>query len=166
MTKFVVIPKIPHNPFREIYQIGQNVWDMFQTYPKHWVSVVRELVIVVISRTHKIYFIWTLKTSMQDRLNGDKSNNLIPDQIANPQLHTTYHIENLIYKLNISHQMHTLNHEKTNNLIPDQVANPQLDSPLTQLQIDAGIVVLENQQVDHRGLKEKRKSIVTISKDL
>ena len=94
------------------------------------------------------------------------SNNLIPDQIANPQLDTTYHIENLIYKLNISHQMDTLKNGKSNNLVPDQVANPQLDSPSIQLQIDAGIVAHENQQVDHRGLKEKRKLIVTISKDL
>ena len=51
--------------------------------------------------------------------------------------------------------MHTLNHEKLYNSVPDQVANPQLDSPLTQLQIDAGIVVHENQRVDHMGLKQK-----------
>lgn len=43
--------------------------------------------------------------------------------------------------------------EKSNNLVPDQVANPQLGSPLTQLRIDAGIVVRENQRVDHMGLK-------------
>ena len=52
--------------------------------------------------------------------------------------------------------MDTLNHEKSNNLVPDQVANPQLDSPQTQLQIDAGIVAHENQQVDHMDLKEKK----------
>ena len=52
--------------------------------------------------------------------------------------------------------MDTLNHEKSNNLVPDQVANLQLDSPLTQLQIDAGIVVHENQRVDHMGLKKKK----------
>ena len=61
--------------------------------------------IVVISRTQNFYStIWTLKTSMKDRLNGDKSNNSIPDQVANPQLDTlsidtNYYIaENLIYK--------------------------------------------------------------------
>ena len=55
--------------------------------------------------------------------------------------------------------MDTLNHEKSNNLVPDQVANPQLDNPLTQLRIDAGIVALENQQVDHMGLKKKKNVV-------
>ena len=60
--------------------------------------------------------------------------------------------------------MDTLNHEKSNDLVPDQVANPQLDSPQTQLQIDAGIVAHENQQVDHMDLKEKRKLIIKVEK--
>ena len=54
-----------------------------------------------------------------------------------------------------------MNHEKSNNLVPDQVANPQLDSPLIQLQIDAGIVVHENQRVDHMGLKQKKSAVST-----
>ena len=55
--------------------------------------------------------------------------------------------------------MDTLNHEKSNNLVPDQVANPQLDSPSTQLQKDAGIVVPGNQRVDHMGLKQKKNVV-------